>query len=705
MAAMTAPPKQTLHHTPALIALGGSLHLLPQHTRPFRKRHVVVLAVTSLFVLAMIVELAAVATRQSLDPRKLFSSAATGVPVKTQSTVRSSQGFMFSYDIQLFSVSARGQSDQQTILEDKLGDSQPISSIILTPLPSRVQGSEAAATLELRSDPDLAAFALFKSSSPPKTDIAAVLANYFAPRSGSMADVVEQGRTTESINGALLTKSMYQIKPKFAGNPTTTIVWTAEVQGKPFAVIAQGIVSGVTVPPSMAPIVRSLQLETETKALGLSITRDKTPPVLEQKYVADAVSPAVVKVYHIVCGSLVFKGAALSEDTCVAGAGSGFIVSQDGYIATNGHVVVNGAKDMLVNALLSDKVLLQQFLQSSQLTVGQVAEIMSRADLTASVVSRIYDIPDAELRLANQRELTVVGLGETPLQIKDAAAAKQIVRSFKTSSDLVQTTVVATDYASKDQLTVLADPVEGFSASDVALLKIDTTTAPVVRLHTKSVNQGQKITLFGFPTDADNQLTDNSVVGLTATSGSISSIRDAAGSNSKLYQSDADASHGNSGGPAVDDSGKAFGLLTYRYTSGDSADAAKSYIRDINDFTQLAQTKGIKVTGVSQTQDDWERGLDLYSKQHYSEALQQFKKVTREYPAHRLAATYIALSEQAVKDGRDVRDPSLALLIFGTITGIGALLLVVSFMVRHHGHHRVYRAYHNHGLAVTHSGH
>ena len=390
----------------------------------------------------------------------------------------------------------------------------------------------------------------------------------------------------------------------------------------------------------------------------------------------------------------------MSDDTCSGSTGSGFLVSGDGYIATNGHVVVYGAKDILVNNLLSNKNLLAQFLKGTKLSPAQIQEVMNRPDLTASVVSGIYDLSDSQLRLVNQREKTIVALGDTPLEIKDEAELKRLVDKFESTSSLKQATVIGYDYSSKDQLTLVADPEKGFSASDVALLKVSIHNAPFIPISKTPITQSQKITLFGFPGDAENELTDNSKLGVTVTNGSISSIREAAGGKAKLYQSDADASQGNSGGPAIDENGEVFGLLTYRFSSGSTTNAAKSYVRDITDFTKLVKDKHVILDTTSSTQEAWQRGLSLYGQHHYSAALKEFEQISREYPSHRLASTYIDLSKQAIQDGKDVKDPSTLLLIIGIGVGIGGLGMAIVLIARQHGFHKVYRAFHQHGLTA-----
>lgn len=700
MAVVTAPPKQTLYNKPALLSVGRTVRLLPEHTKPYRKRHLLLLILSISILVFATIETAVVVTRKSLNPRALFSEGATSVNEATKTTVKSSNGFSFSFDTKQFNATVHSQSLNGPVSNAELGQNSPLTSVTLTPLPSYVPANEAAAELEVKIEDDSAAFATFKSKIRTKTDISAITADYFAPNSTNTATISEESRTTEPIGGSLMTKTVYIVEPKFAGNPTRTIIWTAQVNQKPAALIVRGIIDGSKVPSSMAPIVNGMQFSTNIKVNGLSTTSKKSESTVEQKYAADLVSPAVVKIYHIVCGSLVYDGKVVSADTCNGASGSGFLVSKDGYVATNGHVVVYGAKDMLVNALLNDRQLLEQFLLGTRMSQRQVTEVLNRADLTASVISKIYDLPDSMLRLANQRSITVVATGYAPLEITDEAALKQMIAKFDSTENLKQASIIGYNYDAKDQLTVISDPKTGFTASDVALLKINVQNAPFIKLNSGPVTQNQKIMLFGFPTDADNQLTDNSKLGVTVTNGYISAIRDAAGGKGKLYQSDADASHGNSGGPAVDEFGQAIGLLTYRYSSGEEENAAKSYIRDIADFKDLVSAQNIALQTDSQTQTAWQEGLGLYGQAHYKEALKKFKLVKNLYPSHRLAGTYIDLSEQAIANGKNVKEPSLALLIIGIGMSLGGLLTAIVMIARHHGLHKIYRIYHQHRPAV-----
>lgn len=694
--------KQTPPHGIGVI-VGDMLHL-PYHAKPVRGRHLLLLAVSVLFVGVLLLEVATIITRQTIDPRSLFSQAVTNTQTIKTSMVRSSYGFGFVYNPGQLTASIHQQESAANLSVDDLAKNAAVAGITLKPLPSVVPANEAATELEVRAETDAAAFAAYKNNYQRKTDIDAITADYFAPPSTNLATITEESRTSESLGGSSVTKIVYVVAPKFAGNTTRTIVWSAQVNARPVAITIRGISSGANVPTTMQPILDSMQLSSETNVKGLSVFAKKSQPIIGEAYVADLISPAVVKIYHTICGSLEFNGSELSSDTCIAKTGSGFIVSSDGYVATNGHVVVYDAKDMLVDALLQSRPLLQKYLAGLGLNAKQTNEVMGRSDLTASAVSKVYDLPDNSLRLRNQRGITIAATGKMALPLGSEADIKKLTTNFEQTTDLRQAAVIGYDYKSEDKLSIIAKSSNGFSASDVALLKIDARDAPYIDLSDVMARQNQSVTLFGFPGDADNELIDDSTTDVTVTKGTINSVRDAAGGEGKLYQTDADASRGNSGGPAVNGDGKAIGLLTYRYDSGQSGDAAKSYVRDIKDFRDLVSKKNITLSTDGKVQQLWAEGLDLYSKHYYSKALSKFEQVRALYPSHRLAEQYADMSRQAIAAGKDVKDPSAALLLLLGGIGIGGTLAGAYFIVRHYGRHKMYKFSLQHGhLQVSHT--
>src|SRR6185312_6657049 len=145
-------------------------------------------------------------------------------------------------------------------------------------------------------------------------------------------------------------------------------------------------------------------------------------------------------------------------------------------------------------------------------------------------------------------------------------------------------------------------------------------------------------------------------------------------------------------GPAIDDQGKAIGLMTYRYADADSGDAPESYIRNIADFTALAEADGVMIDNKSTTQQNWEKGLELYSKRHYSAALKDFAKVQAAYPAQRLVGSYIQGAQAAVAAGQDVKDLPVGLLVAVLAIAAATAAAATVLIIRHHAMHRVYQA-------------
>lgn len=402
-------------------------------------------------------------------------------------------------------------------------------------------------------------------------------------------------------------------------------------------------------------------------------------------------TPGVVKIYHIVCGTLQYQGESYGKNTCDIATGSGFLISKDGYVATNGHVVVHDAADVMAKELQSNPFLLSKLTADAKFKLYP-AEGESNE---SAFLSKLYELPEDQLKLADRREVIFVALSDRPLVVKQDSISSVFDKS---DSDYIKKAeVIATDYAAQDLLALNSKSSDGFSAYDVALLKINTSQAPVLPLgEADKVNQNDPVSLIGFPQDADNQLTANNIIAPSVTNGHISSIRATTGKISRLFQSDADASQGNSGGPALNENGEVIGIVTYRFKDDEAANAAKSYIREVNDLKQLLKSRSIALRADSQTTVYWKKGLELASQNKYSEAIEQYKLALQEYPAHRLARTYIGQAEAAIKEGKDVKDPPYLLLItLGAIIGGSVMVISAAVLISHHRlQHQRYKKLH-----------
>lgn len=418
----------------------------------------------------------------------------------------------------------------------------------------------------------------------------------------------------------------------------------------------------------------------------------KSGYINEKNYDINTVSPATVKIYHFVCGTLTLNGQTQGEEVCDGGAGSGFLVSSDGYVATSGHVVVRRPADILVNQLRKDPNSIIRYAQ----TMGIPIEKLYQEGGVNSLLKSVYDLPVSQLSLQNKKELTLVAVGDRPIVAKNQQEIKQLF-DLPNGDYIKKATVVASDYEPKDLLSIEEkNSPEGFSANDVALIKIDTKNAPFINLaDTTYLQQNTPLSLIGFPSDAENQLTDNGLLSPSITNGSISSIRNANGHEARLFQTDADASQGNSGGPAVNEFGQAVGVVTYRFKDDNAANAAKSYARDISGLKNLIAKQKINLNTTSVTQAEWEKGLSLAQKSRFSEALEKYQNVQRTYPAHRLAGIYSTQAQTAVIAGKDVSSPqNLAVSVAAGLSGGAGVIMATALLTRHHKNHRHYRNIH-----------
>ncbi|HEX5797416.1 MAG TPA: trypsin-like peptidase domain-containing protein [Candidatus Saccharimonadales bacterium] len=667
---------------------GRQLPVLPvhpkKHHKPYRIRHIGLLVFGLTIVLLSAVGSGYLWGRSG-EITVPESPAVVPDPIKeAPETISSSLGFSLKYDSAVFSAEGR-TVDDQAVSERALGNNAELAELLLKPYGESVKGAEALSELLIRVEPDsvdLDRYARLNGYASGEQG----LRDYFAPEADNF-NVEELSRGEQAIGSVKFQRTVYRQVPRFGGDakPVFSIVWTGLYDGKPVSIQLGNLIDNSQIPSIYGQIFDSLRF-------GGGNQKVLAAGTVEENADINRVSPAVVKVYHFVCGTLVINELNYGQDACDGGAGSGFLVSGDGYIATSGHVVVLDAADILVNELLSNPQLLKQFTTAA----GLSAEQSSKSDVVASVLAEIYDLPKDKLRLENRREITFVALGNRPVAADSQAKVKKLFELADNDS-LKRAEVLAVNYQPKDLLVIEQNTKDGFSASDVALIKVRADDTPYIRLADNiGLAQNAPVSLIGFPADADNQLTENDVIAPSVTTGTISSIRQANGSSSLLFQTDADASEGSSGGPAINADGQAFGLVTYRFKGGNETNAAKSYIRDIADFKDLVDSRNISLIVRSTTQDRWEAGLGLFAENRYSKAIIEFRQVQRLYPAHRLVRSYIAKAQQAIREGKDKKDPPYAaIVIIGTGFAGGAAALIASkLIIRHRKHHLAYKAHH-----------
>ena len=351
---------------------------------------------------------------------------------------------------------------------------------------------------------------------------------------------------------------------------------------------------------------------------GVTVAHAEEPS--PQQKIAMTYKPSVVRVWGAYIATYDVLGNRAQE--AIGGTGTGWFITPDGYIATNAHVVadVQGGDDKAKQALL--KKLYQEL---DKQTGGQMSR-MSNAQLEP-ILAKIKLV---ELK---KRQYVVLPNGDK------------------------------LDY----EIKVFGKPGTG---DDAAIIKIKTENAPTLPIGDSAKSQVEDhVVVIGYPGVADFQdlLDEKSQLQASITDGAISSLKKAA-SGEQILQISAPITHGNSGGPAIDQHGTVVGLATF----GNEGDI-QGFNFLVASQTLMEHVKDAKIEPKqSDTNKAWTEGLEHYWDDEYSDAIKSFEEVETLYPAHAEATNMIRSSRQAQKDGKE-KKPSNGGMIAGLV--VGALVL------------------------------
>ena len=349
--------------------------------------------------------------------------------------------------------------------------------------------------------------------------------------------------------------------------------------------------------------------------------------------------PAVVRIVDGAAGQILFQPPGYSGQVYNVSAialGSGFFISPNGYIATNAHVVSmtkdgeQKAKEMLFYQLVQQ--IAQQYGKDPRSLNTQFIDQHSR--LQSFNLFHHVIIPDGSA---------------FPFEIKSYGAPTG---------------------ESNDQ------------GKDVAVIKIEVKNAPVLKLaDSDKVQLQDHVTVIGYPGAADTfnsgLLSSRSALEATINDGKISARKQAT-SGAPILQTSTPATHGNSGGPVLNDANEVVGLLTFR---GDTVNGQEvsgfAFIVPSNTVMEYVKSAG-STNEQGATDRLFREGLDLYWNQYYSSAIPKFEEVKRLFPQHSEVDGLIQSSQQAKAEGKE--RSSFPLWVVGVILGvlfIGLLLILI----------------------------
>jgi len=363
---------------------------------------------------------------------------------------------------------------------------------------------------------------------------------------------------------------------------------------------------------------------------------------------AAIIRPSVVMILNNYCAQIKYTEKAYPF--CLAQVGSGFFVNQNGYLATNGHVVTNLPETSLIYGVIGGSLdnLLVDFFQTylSSLTSlpidralveQKVKEAHQNKESIYQMAALVGELLKKNfIKIENPTNNFFVQLGNTPIQLSKSGV--------NSGTDIVSATFVAADYQ-------LPDPVTGFSSSDVALLKVSGSGYPALPLgKIDEVSVGSDILVVGFPGIAmgtKSILLDTSANSQpTFTRGVISAFKQAKGDKKNLIQTDASINHGNSGGPAVSNKGNVIGIATYGLAAEEGT-GNYNFLRDIADLRALMVKNNVSEE-VGETYPAWKTGLESYWISYLKPAQASFEKVRSLYGNHPTVTRYLIETESKI---------------------------------------------------------
>ncbi len=351
-------------------------------------------------------------------------------------------------------------------------------------------------------------------------------------------------------------------------------------------------------------------------------------PVKDELKLAMYVKPSVVRILDGYIGYYYWPATNKTYTVPLVGSGSGSFIDPNGYIATNAHVtdMTHQGEDKAKEALFS------AFVQ---------------------MLARDYNTDPRTL----SRE-TIYGIAQK-VQLQDLKHIHHVLTPDGSNFPF--------------EIKSFGAPVgEG---KDVSIIKIEIKNAPILKVGDSDKIQLQDhITVFGYPGAADTGILDQkSFVEASITDGKVSARKNAQ-DGAPIIQISAPTTHGNSGGPVVNDKGEIIGLLTFR---GDTVNGQE--VQGFN-FVVPSSTllEFVKQSGATNTEGivdkRFREGLDLYWNDRFTEAIAKFEEVSRLFPQHSETTRLIQQSQQAKAEGKERSGfAGLGMVVIGG----GALLLIV----------------------------
>lgn len=333
--------------------------------------------------------------------------------------------------------------------------------------------------------------------------------------------------------------------------------------------------------------------------------------------------------------------------------GSGFIVTPDGYVITNAHVI--DENDEMTKKSFAEqafKEILDDDAASVEKTMGRKLtdeEAKALTEANSWYFSQTMTVGDINKELS-----VVMGVsGEKGKIVPVVIPAKTVTQGA------------------------------AIPGKDVAILKLTKKHIyPTIRIgDDKAMRVGDQVYVLGYPAVATFHplISEESVSEATLTRGLISAKKNMKG-GWEVLQTDASVTHGNSGGPVMNEKGEVIGLATFG-----SIDQQRG--QEVQGMNFIVPTTIVKEfikeakidPGMSDISLAYEEAMDLYDQSRFKKALLKLDEVKEMNPSFPFIDKMIADTEDKVKQGLDKEPKGKKMYYFigGGVLVIGLLLFLV----------------------------
>jgi len=384
-------------------------------------------------------------------------------------------------------------------------------------------------------------------------------------------------------------------------------------------------------------------------ALATLAQQVKDQLVQENRFTTDLFWNTYIKSFCAGIDKYMMKGTkTLNKNLNTTMVGSGFIVTPDGYVITNAHVVDE-----------NDETTKQNFVQQA--------------------FQEILDEDAKALEKSMGRKLS-----EDEAKSLTDANSWYFSQSMEVGNIRKEFSILMGISGDKGKIIPMKIPAKlvtqgaAIPGKDVAILKLTGKHIyPTIRMgDDKDLRVGEQIYVLGYPAVATFHplISEESISEASLTRGLVSAKKNMK-DGWEVLQTDASITHGNSGGPVMNEYGEVIGLATF----GSIDYQRQAEVQGMNFIVPSTIVyeyidKARIDPEMSEISLVYEEALDLYDKGRYKKALEKFDEVKEMNPSFPFIDKNIRETERNIDKGLDKEPKDMTMYYY---IGGGALVLIL----------------------------